>query len=119
MAARPWWPETGAAIGRLMASMAVVEQSFVACRNILGLSKSYSPELLEAACAQVNACGALPSYTGCKNRILSIRAAAARDRASCAPDDMPTDGGEPVDRAKSAGRTRGADAYRRGGGDAC
>lgn len=111
-------PETGAAIGRLMASRKVVEQSFVACRNILGLAKSYSPELLEMACAQVNACGALPSYTGCKNRILSIRAAEARDHASCA-DLPPRDGGPVVDRAKSAGRTRGADAYRRGGGGAC
>lgn len=113
-------PETGAAIGRLMASKAVVEQSFVACRNILGLSKSYSPALLEAACAQVNACGALPSYTGCRNRILSMRAAAASDRASCASDvAAPGGGDQPVDRAKNAGRTRGADAYRRGGGDAC
>lgn len=94
-----------------------MEQAFVSCRNILGLSKAYSPELLERACAQANAAGALPSYTGIKNRILSIRAADAEARSlSAAP---PAGGGALVDRAKSAGRTRGADAYRRGGGDAC
>lgn len=90
-------PETRVAIGRVLASRVIVEQAFVACRNILGLSKAYSPELLERACEQANATGALPSYTGVKNRILSIRASDA----------------------EAAGRTRGADAYRRGGGEAC
>ena len=113
-------PETGAAIGRLLASRAIVEQSFVACRNVLGLSKAYSPELLERACAQVNAVGAVPSYTGCKDRILAIRAADAQARSEgSAPARLEGGAGELVDRAKSAGRTRGADAYRRGGGDAC
>jgi hypothetical protein len=113
-------PETGAAIGRVLASRAIVEQAFVACRNILGLSKSYSPELLERACAQANAAGALPSYTGVKNRILSIRAsdAEARSLGSAARAGTGTDGAL-VDRAKSAGRTRGADAYRRGGERRC
>ena len=90
-------PETRVAIGRVLASRIIVEQAFVACRNILGLSKAHSPELLERACEQANATGALPSYTGVKNRILSIRASDA----------------------EAAGRTRGADAYRRGGGEAC
>ncbi len=113
-------PETGTAIGAVLASRAIVEQSFVSCRNILGLSKAYSPELLERACAQANAAGALPSYTGIKNRILSIRAADAEARALGAAANAGADaGGALVDRAKSAGRTRGADAYRRGGGDAC
>ena len=113
-------PETGTAIGAVLASRAIVEQSFVSCRNILGLSKTYSPELLERACAQANAAGALPSYTGIKNRILSIRAADAEARALGAAANAGADaGGALVDRAKSAGRTRGADAYRRGGGDAC
>lgn len=63
-------PETGAAIAAVHASRATVEQPFASCRNILGLSKGYSPELLERACAQANVAGTLPSYTGIKNRTL-------------------------------------------------
>ena len=106
--------ETGAAVDRLLASRPVVEQAFVPARNILGLSKSYSPQLLERACARANALGAVPSYTALKNAILAIRAADADARASgCAAG--PDGAGELVDRAKSAGRLRGADAYKRGG----
>lgn len=108
--------ETGAAVDRLLASRPVVEQAFVPARNILGLSKSYSPELLERACARSNALGAVPSYTALKNAILAIRAADAEARASGRPPEA--DGG-PVDRAKSAGRLRGDDAYRRGGDRGC
>ena len=39
-------PETASAIGRVLASRAIVEQSFVSCRDILGLSKTYAPALL-------------------------------------------------------------------------
>ncbi|MDO4539116.1 MAG: IS21 family transposase [Coriobacteriales bacterium] len=109
--ARRVGPETGAAIERLMACHRIVEQSFVGCRNILGLSKSYSPDLLERACARCNELGAVPSYTGLKNAILAIRAADAESRASgaqAAPQSR-----DLTDRAKSAGRTNGADAYRR------
>ena len=107
--------ETGAAVDRLLASRPLVEQAFVPARNILGLSKSYSPQLLERACARANALGALPSYTALKNAILAIRAADAEARASGkAPE--PAGGGNLVDHAKSARRLRGADAYRRGGG---
>ncbi|MBQ6523834.1 MAG: hypothetical protein IJI12_04140, partial [Atopobiaceae bacterium] len=61
---------------------------------------------------------ALPSYTGLKNAILAMKAAGAEARANGKPVSQAAQGGL-VDRAKSAGRTRGADAYRRGGGDAC
>lgn len=111
-------PETGAAVKRLIASKRIVEQGFVACRNVLGLSKSYGPELLEKACAQINAIDVLPSYTGLKDRILAIRAAEAKARSQSQPP-LPALDEAPVDRAKSAGRTRGASAYRRGGADAC
>ncbi|MBM6907159.1 hypothetical protein [Collinsella intestinalis] len=97
---------------------AALEQAFVPARNILGLSKAYSPQLLERACARSNALGAVPSYTALKNAVLAIRAADADTRASGrAPSSE--QGGDPVDRAKSAGRLRGADAYRRGGDGAC
>ena len=115
--ARRIGPETGEAVGRLLASRTIVEQSFVACRNILGLSKTYTPELLERACAGANAVGAVPSYTGLKDRILAIRASDARARGVGAPP--PGDARGLVDRAGGAGRTRGADAYRRGGEPAC
>lgn len=94
-----------------------MEQAFVPARNILGLSKLYSPELLERACARSNALGAVPSYTALKNAILAIRAADAGTRASGRPPEVSGDG--LVDRARSAGRLRGADAYRRGGDAAC
>ena len=108
-------PETGEAVGRVMGSRAIVEQSFVSCRNILGLSKTYTAELLERACAKMNATGALPSYTGLKNAILAMKAADAEARANGKPPRR-DDAGGLVDRAKSAGRLRGADAYKRGGG---
>ncbi len=102
-------PETGAAVRRLMAARPVVEQPFVACRNIPGLAKRYSPQLLESACARTNAAGAVPSYTACKNAILAEKAAAGR------PVPAPAARGGLVDNAKSAGRLRRADAYRRDG----
>ena len=107
-------PETASAIGRVMGSRPIVEQSFVSCRNILGLSKTYKPALLERACEKMNATGALPSYTGLKNAILAMKAAdaEARESGGAAPRSS---SGEVVDRAKSAGRLRGADAYKRGG----
>ncbi len=119
--ARRIGPETGAALARLIASHAIVEQSFVKCRNILGLSKTYSPELLERACGRCNELQATPSYTGLKNSILAIRASDARARSN---GRAPSSGGtDVVDHAKGAGRTNGADAYRRdepeGGEEQC
>lgn len=107
-------PETESAIARVMKSRSIVEQSFVACRNILGLSKTYTPALLERACAKMNAAATLPSYTGLKNAILAIKAVDAQTRANggfiaCTKSE------ELIDRAKSAGRLRGANAYKRGG----
>ena len=110
--------ETGSAVDRLLDSRPVVEQAFVPARNILGLSKSYSPQLLERACARSNALGAVPSYTALKNAILAIRAADADGRASGRTPGAPGGDGL-VDRAKAAGRLRGADAYRRGGDAPC
>lgn len=107
-------PETASAIRRVMASRGIVEQSFVSCRNILGLSKTYTPGLLERACSKMNAVGALPSYTGLKNAILAMKAADAESRAKGKLAPGAPSGGI-VDRAKSAGRLRGADAYKRGG----
>ena len=108
-------PETSAAIKRVLESRAIVEQTFVSCRNILGLSKTYSAALLERACAQVNAASGLPSYTRLKNTILAMKGADAHKRANgCAPSSAP--GERLIDHAKSAGRLRGADAYKRKGG---
>ena len=110
-------PETEATIARVLDSRRIVEQAFVPCRNILGLSKRYAPQLLEAACAQVNALGALPSYTGVKNALLSIKADTERKQAARASAASSAASDEQlVDRAAHAGRLRGADAYRRGEG---
>ena len=106
--ARRIGPQTGLAIERVMAGRTIVEQSFVPCRNILGLSKTYTPELLERACGRLNELGALPSYTAVRNAILAIKAA---DRAAVPTHATPPPGGGPLeDRAKNAGRLRGADA---------
>ena len=104
-------PSTGACIRRLLDSRAVVEQAYVPCRNILGLSKSRSPELLERACARFAEGPAGPSYTALKDTIAAIRAEDAAARASAPAAAV---GGPLVDRAKSAGITRGADAWKRG-----
>ena len=95
-------PETASAIDRVLAS------------NILGLSKTYAPALLERACAKLNAASALPSYTGLKNSILAIKSSDAEARAKGRPVEA-VGSADLVDRAKSAGRLRGADAYKRGG----
>lgn len=105
-------PATGECIRRVLGSRPVVEQAFVPCRNILGLSKSRSPELLERACARYAAGPAVPSYTALKDTITAIRAEDAEARAVLRPADARD--GALVDRAKSAGHTRGADAWKRG-----
>lgn len=111
-------PETGVAIGRVMESRVIVEQSFVSCRNILGLSKTHAPALLERACAGTSAASALPSHAGVKSTILAIRAADA-GLGAAGRRTQPAEPGELVDRARSAGRLRGADAYKRGGDRRC
>ena len=111
-------PETGIAIGRVMESRVIVEQSFVSCRNILGLSKTHAPALPGRACARTSAASALPSHAGVKNTILAIRAADV-ELGAAGRRTQPAEPGELVDRARSAGRLRGADAYKRGGDRRC
>lgn len=108
-------PSTGEAIRRMMDSRPVVQQSFVACRNVLGLSKSYAPDLLERACESIVAAEcAVPSYAAVKNRIQAIKAVDAKAKAADNAAAVPVgDGWEVVDRAKGAGRVQGADAWRR------
>jgi hypothetical protein len=81
-------PATKEVILRELDSKAIIEQSFVACRNILGLAKRYSPELLEQAAKRIIATPAVPSYTAVKNTILAIRAEEAHTKAisSTVPD---------------------------------
>lgn len=62
-------------VRKILASRAIPEQAYVPCRNVLGLSKTYTPKLLECACERVNATCSAPSYTACKNAILAIRSA--------------------------------------------
>lgn len=109
---------TGAAADRLLNSHRVVERFFVPAWNILGLSKSYSPQLLERACARSNALAAVPSHTALKNAVIAIRVTDAEVRIVDGLPARDADGGL-VDRAKSAGRPRGADAYRRRGVASC
>lgn len=112
--ARRVGPRTASAIERVLASRAIVEQSFVSCRNILGLSKTYAPALLERAAGLLNAASALPSWAnGLKNAILAIKSSDAEERAKGRP--VGAAGPASRHRAKSAGRLRGADAYKRGG----
>ena len=107
---------TGAAADGPPAGRPVVERASVPARNMLEPSETCSPGPLGRACARPSAPGAVPSCTALRNAILAIRAADAEARASGRPPEA--DGG-PVDRAKSAGRLRGADAHRRGGDRGC
>ena len=93
----------------------IVQQLFVACRNLPGLSKSQAPDLLERACESIVAAEcAVPSYAAVKNRIQAIKAADAKARAADNAAAVPVgDDWEVVDRAKGAGRVQGADAWRR------
>ena len=54
----------------------------------------------------------MPSYTALKDTIAAIGAEDAEARAALRPADARD--GVLVDRAKSAGHTRGADAWKRG-----
>lgn len=109
-------PSTREAIKRMMNSKPIVQQSFVACRNVLGLFKSYAPDLLERARESIVAVdSAVPSYTAVKNKILSIKAADARAKAAGNVTTAPVDDDWGVDRAKNAGRTQGADVWKRKG----
>ena len=104
-------PATSECIRRHLDSRVVVEQAFVPCRNILGLTKSNSPELLERACAQYLSYPGAPSYAALKDMIATIRAEDARASAMGISSNSYE---ELVDKAKSAGLTRGADAWKRG-----
>lgn len=110
-------PATGRCVRAIMGSRAVVEQSFVACRNVLGLSKAYGPTALEAACAafvRLNPGGA-PSYTALRNMIRAARSSAPKAPAGTAAG---AGASAPEDRAAHrVGRVNGAEAYRRRGGD--
>ncbi len=130
-------PETGRAIGRLMGRHKIVQQSFLACRNILGLAEAYTPELPGRACASCNEVGAYPTYTGVKNRILSLRGGDAEDsvgtrsgtcakrtakdgkgakRANKGNDNANDNKSNASGEAKATtGATRGASAYKRVG----
>ena len=99
-------PETGVAIRRLLSSHKNPTQAFYAARNILGLAKRYSGELLERACAMTNALSYRPSYTSVKNTIEGLRAKDGAAAAEVTPAGDADKGGE-------VGRTRGADEFRR------
>lgn len=106
-------PECRIAIERVMDSRPIVEQSFVSCRNMLGLSKTYTSALLERACQKLNAIDSLASYTALKNIILAMKQEAKPQSEQLGADAESFE--VVVDNAKSAGRLRGANAYKRGG----
>lgn len=105
-------PATAEAVARIMRSHPVVEQAFVPCRNVLGLSKRYTPELLERACQRAVAGPAIPSHTGLRHIIQSIKAEDAARHGTALAAMTRTEEAF-VDRAKATGRVNGADAYRR------
>lgn len=113
-------PSTGEAIRRMLDAKPIVQQAFVACRNVLGLSKAYAPDLLERACASIVAVKcAVPSYTAVKNKILAIKTADAKLNGNGIEASSSDGDWNVTDRAKSAGRVQGADAWKREGGKRC
>jgi transposase len=108
---RRWAEAIGPACTRIidgvLASRAIIEQAFVPCANILGLSKKGGSELLEAASARFLEYGTVATYTQLKHQMEAIK----KSRETLpVPDDGDID--EP-DGDDTTGRTRGAGYYRR------
>ena len=78
---------TGACIRRILGSRPIAGQSFVQCRNVLGLAKRHSPEMSGRACGRWSDVPGIPSCTALKDTILAIRAEDAAD-AAAAPREM-------------------------------
>ena len=91
----------------MLASRPIIEQTFVACANILGLGKKHSRELLEAASVRLVELGGTVSYTRMKNTMLGMKDSNAT--VSYEPDI--------TDSAPDIGRTRSAEYYRREKGE--
>lgn len=109
-------PETRRLVGAVLDAHPIEPQGYVACSNILSLSKRGRARDLEAACAKINGLGGTATYTRVRNTMAALRAEGAPGRKGGAGAAR-----EPfVDRAAHAGRVRGADYYRRerGGADA-
>jgi hypothetical protein len=98
-------PATQRVIDDLLASYVIVEQGFVPAANILGLARKGKTELLEKACAQIAGIGVRASYSKVKNTMAAISAASSAVRVPVIEDDVQGTG--------VAGRTRGADYYKR------
>lgn len=101
-------PQARALVSALLDSRAVEAQAYVPCSNVPSLSRRGGRELMERACAVVNAQGATPSYARVKNAMAALREEGQAPPGACPP---------PEDRAAHAGLVRGADHYRRGGRD--
>lgn len=104
-------PATSEVIGRILDSRAIVEQTFVPCLNVLNLSKRFGSQTLERACGRIVEAGLGASYTSAKNACQAIRAEERSSRVLAA--GLKPVGEELVDRAGSAGRHRGPEAYAR------
>lgn len=106
-------PATGGCVRGVLASRSVVERASVARRNVPGLPGPRSPGLPERACARFVAGPAVPGHTAPRDAIATVGAGDA-DGTPAGPGAV-TPAAAVVDRAESAGRTRGADARKRGG----
>jgi transposase len=112
---RRWATAIGSAtievIEGVLASKAIVEQTFVSCANILGLAKKHNADLLEAASTRMLELGGPVSYTRMKNTMAAIKEAVP-------VEPIPNIG--IADSAPDIGRTRTSEYYRRqrGGKDA-
>jgi len=111
---RRWATSVGSAceivIESVLASRPIIEQAFVPCANILGLSRGGRSELLEAACARFNEFGVLASYTQIRHQMEAIR----KSRETVIAPDTGSPGAveEPAG-DDTLGRTRGAGYYSR------
>jgi hypothetical protein len=106
-------PATNELIADILASKPVIEQTFVSCANILGLSKKGRRDLLEAACSRIaeTRCGSTVSYTKVKNTMEALK----KYKEVFEPTESFDVGLS--DMAPSIGRTRDASYYRREQGD--
>ena len=108
-------PACSSVIEGVLTSRPIIEQSFVPCANILGLSKKGRSELLEMACARFSERGSVATYTQIKHLMEAIKK--SREVTAAPPEDAIFAVEEP-EGDDDTGRTRGARYYRRQKGGA-
>lgn len=104
-------PATKRLIQTVLDAHPIEAQGYVTCSNILSLSKQGRARELERASARIDELGGIATYTRVKNTMLALRSETSPQAGTVHIASVPPD------RARHAGRVRGAAHYRREQGD--